>query len=468
MKTLHIILLLLLLLLAMLTAPARADESAPSLSANADAYVIRHVNVLDVAQQLVLPDQRVWIDNQLIIRIEPDTSPVETSVRQVQGHNGYLTPGLMDMHMHAWDPAAFAINLSYGITHVRIMNGVPQHLVWRQQLADQSRFGSTVTVSSPILSGYQDTPLHRYIGSREQAREAVASAASLGYDLLKIYGSLGAEGYAWVREFADKAGIAIAKHGPHPAGLQAGHDHSADWSSLRGLQSLEHVEDIFQGPLNHLQDADKLTQTIQALADLQVPVTPTLAIYQQLTRISAEKDEFIDSMPKEYISPLVAWFDSHNQVQRWLDAPIEVAEHNRQTLAYLLEITARLHQAGVPILAGSDAGVLLSPHGQSLHQELALLRQAGLSEFEVLRTATLNPARSLGKAKELGQIKAGLRADMIYTRANPLDDLSLLSHPEAVIKQGQWFDANALKQQRRQAIANRSLFDEATLLLSNM
>ena len=286
--------------------------------------------------------------------------------------------------------AAFAINLSYGVTHVRIMNGVAEHLRWQQQLASQQRWGSTVTVSSPILSGYQGASIHTNVSTKEQAQEAVASAARHGFDVIKTYGSLSAEAFNWIREFAAQANIPVTKHGPHPVGDNPAVDNNADWSVLRGLQSLEHVEDIFQGPLGFTQNPEKLAETAGKLAELQVPVTPTLNIYRQLTQLSAEKNDFISRLPADYISPLVAWFDGRDQVQRWLDAPAKLAEHNQRTLNYLMTITGELFKAGVPILAGSDAGVLLSPHGLALHQELALLHASNPFDQQ---PAVSDPAR---------------------------------------------------------------------------
>jgi hypothetical protein len=102
-------------------------------------------------------------------------------------------------------------------------------------------------------------------------------------------------------------------------------------------------------------------------------------------------------------------------------------------------VTAALHRAGVPLVAGTDAlGAPLIVPGVSLHQELRLLTESGLTPYEALRTATINPAVFLGKDKEFGTVSVGKRADLVLVERNPLEDLSTLKRPIGVMVRGQW------------------------------
>jgi hypothetical protein len=104
-----------------------------------------------------------------------------------------------------------------------------------------------------------------------------------------------------------------------------------------------------------------------------------------------------------------------------------------------------LHEEGVPIMAGTDAmGVPLVLPGSSLHKELTLLKQSGLTSYEVLRSATLIPARFLNKEQEYGTVSTGKRADLILVEKNPLDDLATLKQPIGVMVRGKWMDRAAL------------------------
>jgi imidazolonepropionase-like amidohydrolase len=109
------------------------------------------------------------------------------------------------------------------------------------------------------------------------------------------------------------------------------------------------------------------------------------------------------------------------------------------------ELAGALHRAGVPLMAGTDAfGVGLIPPGRSLHAELEILVEAGLSPYQALRTATVEPARFLGREHEFGRIAPGLRADLVLLAANPLADVRALGEPRGVVLRGRWLSREAL------------------------
>jgi imidazolonepropionase-like amidohydrolase len=109
------------------------------------------------------------------------------------------------------------------------------------------------------------------------------------------------------------------------------------------------------------------------------------------------------------------------------------------------ELTGTLHRAGVPLLAGTDAfGVVLAPPGPTMHVELELLVEAGLSPYEALRSATIEPARFLDRQHEFGTISPGLRADLVLLAANPLADIGAIREPLGVVLRGRWLSREAL------------------------
>lgn len=111
----------------------------------------------------------------------------------------------------------------------------------------------------------------------------------------------------------------------------------------------------------------------------------------------------------------------------------------QQRLAY------ELHSHGVPLLLGTDTfGFPGLPPGSSLHKEMDLLHNSGLTPYEILQTATVNPAAFLGQPNEFGRVTVGERADLLLLSGNPLQDLNLCRHPEGVMVRGGWFQTQEL------------------------
>src|SRR5206468_3420562 len=106
---------------------------------------------------------------------------------------------------------------------------------------------------------------------------------------------------------------------------------------------------------------------------------------------------------------------------------------------FAMRVVGALHRAGVTLIAGTDAmGLPLVVPGVSLHRELQLLVESGLTPYEALRAATVAPASFLRKEQEFGTIAVGRRADVLLVNENPLEDISRLREPAGVMVRGQW------------------------------
>jgi imidazolonepropionase-like amidohydrolase len=108
------------------------------------------------------------------------------------------------------------------------------------------------------------------------------------------------------------------------------------------------------------------------------------------------------------------------------------------------ELVGEMHRAGVRILAGTDLGNPYVYPGFSLHDELALLVRAGLTPLEALQTATINPAKFLGKENELGAIGKGKFADLLLLDANPVEDINNTRKINAVVLNGRLLNRQTL------------------------
>ena len=130
---------------------------------------------------------------------------------------------------------------------------------------------------------------------------------------------------------------------------------------------------------------------------------------------------------------------------RWLRIPQGVPSWYRYT-DFTKKVVFALHRAGVPLMAGTDAmGFPLIPPGTSLHRELQLIVESGLTPYEALRAATVVPASFLGKEGEFGAIAVGKRADFLLVEDNPLENIGHLRTLVGVMARGMWYSRSELE-----------------------
>jgi imidazolonepropionase-like amidohydrolase len=113
-------------------------------------------------------------------------------------------------------------------------------------------------------------------------------------------------------------------------------------------------------------------------------------------------------------------------------------QNNRQADQYAA--LKSLYEAGIPIVAGTDKAV----PGHSLHRELELYVQAGLTPMQVIQLATSGAAKVMGVDKEVGTVEAGKRADLILVQGNPIEHFSDLRNVTRVVTKGKMYDTGEL------------------------
>ena len=434
------VLVALLLVFVLASIPIARYERPHDLAAvdNSTPLVLQGVNVVDVVNGRVKPEQNVLIRAGRLERIsgDPITAPSDAKIFDATG--SYISPGLFDMHVHLHDRKYLVRNLAFGVTSVRNLRGLPMHIRWKNELRSGQWLGSNLWSSSPVLDGEKYAHLLQQVTtSPEQARELVRLYKSLGYDSVKAYGYLDAEVFHAVVDEAKALDFPVVKHGPNAI-------NGADLQANAGFQSLEHVEDIFQGPLNFEFDQEKLDDWLLELAQMDPYVTPTLATFEHLTLLSREKEEFVQRLAVNTLNPVYKRLQGEFSVKRWLAASDAQSSFNERELEFLQDVTLAIDKAGIKLLVGSDAGTMYMPAGSSTHREIQLLSDAGLESMTVLQAATINAASALNVAADYGSISEGKIADAIITTTNPLDDLRALQQPQAVIKEGQWLSTAEL------------------------
>jgi hypothetical protein len=407
---------------------------------NDHPIALDNASIVDVINGRIIRSQKILIRDGKIETIQPaeNRAALDPEFTRIDLKGAFVSPGLFDMHVHIHDRKYLGLYLAYGVTTVRNLRGLPMHLRWKQEISSGEWLGSNLITSSPVLDGEKYSHLlQEVVTSPGTARELVIKYKADGYDLIKAYGFLDADVYEAIVDEAAGLDFPVAKHGTVPV-------EGLDYSSIQNLQSLEHVEDLFQGPLNFEFDESQIEKEVEKLAAIDAVVTPTLATFEHLTRLSTEKEAFVASLPLNTLNPLYARIFRESTVQRWLDAAPEQGEFNQREMAFLQTIVKEMDRQGIKMLLGSDGGTMYMPAGLSTHDELRLMQESGLSPQAVLQSATKNAAEALGIAEQTGAVEPGKIADLVITSESPLDDVSALANPLAVVKYGQWLGQSEL------------------------
>jgi imidazolonepropionase-like amidohydrolase len=136
------------------------------------------------------------------------------------------------------------------------------------------------------------------------------------------------------------------------------------------------------------------------------------------------------------------------EMKRWFQDPTNVAPNRDLSRNEANEkvVLKALHDAGVMLLLGLDSGFRYVLPGYSIHDELRLRVEAGLTPYQVIRMGTVNPAEFLNRQEEMGTVALGKRADLILLQENPLADVANLSKRLGVMVGGRWFSEARLRE----------------------
>lgn len=455
---------------------------APPLLGRDGVFAIEHVNVVDVVAGELLPDVTVVIEAGRVRSMLPSAAAtVPPEAARIDGRGKYLLPGLWDMHTHSIKLSPqlhHALYVAHGVTAVRDMSGCLSRddSYWacatdRRQWSGEVERGARVAPRYPLQSSYQTNggnevpegfaPFFR-LRSREDAQRLGAFARDAGLDFIKTYNELTPEQYGWLAELSASGGPALAGHLPLrvdlPTALAAGQrsiEHGrlflfecfAGIDAFRALADpIAHYNAGFRLRLLNEQNEDACQRQMRAMAASTtwwVPTLTTLHMSAVAAQPEARNDPRLDFVPA--VQRHLLWFPDANRAAREPAAPDGGNVHRRLFELASLQV-ARAHAAGVKLLAGTDTTDTFVYPGASLHDELRMLVEAGLSPADALRTATVSAATFAGQLRDHGSIAPGKVADLLLLAGNPLADIRNTLGIEAVFLAGRRYDAAALGQ----------------------
>ncbi|MFK7931863.1 MAG: amidohydrolase family protein [Saprospiraceae bacterium] len=450
-------------------------------TATTTGTIIQNVNVLDVVNGL-RKNQTVVLQNERIYSITDGSkiNPAATAT-VIDGTNKFLMPGLWDAHVHmvydeAISPVMNDLFLAYGITSVRDTGG-QLHLLkkWREEAKKNPNTTPRLMVAGPLLDGdpvvYDGSPGRPPLGmdasSAERAKRTVDSLAAAKVDLIKSYEMLTPEAFKSVIETAASHNLVVTGHVPLSMDVI-----SAAKMGLRSMEHLRNLEmscaenwealltdrrnlleiDSLQGGVLRSrihaaqrsaalknQSPEQTQKVLAALAENDVWQCPTLTINAfSVHRLWADET---------YRTSYSYLPDSTEQ--QWTKRSLELSEMPADSARgefgrWSIDLVDELEKNKIGILAGTDTPIAFLTPGLSLHHELELLVQGGLTPKQALTAATLRPAQYFNLEKEIGVVEAGKLADLLLLNANPLENISNTQQIETVFRNGKMINPQAI------------------------
>lgn len=475
-----------LLLLAMTIASCEAPEK-PGLSFSENALLIRDLNVIDVRDGSILENRSILIDSMNILWVGKysDLNAPAEALNQVDARGKYAIPGLWDLHVHFEGEdlvednlALFPVYIAHGITTVRDMASDlgEQVLQWREEIEQGKMLGPQIFTAGRKLEGVNSIWKGDLEIANEKELELMLDKLE-GYrvDLVKITENTlsGPLFLKSVRE-ANKRGFMVSGH--VPLDLRISELIDAGFSSVEhasyllrlGADEADIVEGLRSGELSKEEalahyashfDQDKAIEAYRELGKTEIAITPTLIGGRQLAFLDAEDhqdDAFLDYLTQRFTSKY-QW-----RINRMAGETPDQKKARKEKYNLIASQLPHLQEAGIMILAGSDAAALntyVYP-ALSLHEELALFQDAGLSPLTILQTATINGARFMGNSSTLGTVEAGKQADLVILNSNPLDDIRSTQDIFAVVNNGNFLDRTKLDGLLEQAREKKKALDQ--------
>ncbi len=447
--------------------------SSPASARDKADLLIRHAAAIDVAGGKTVPDQAIAIAGDTIRAVGPDRSLSQRFLaeRTVDAGGKYVMPGLWDMHVHFGggpelieeNKALLPLYVAYGVTTVRdcaadISDSV---LEWRDAVAKRQLLGPTIFTSGPKLEGYK--PMWKgtiEVGTPAEVDAALEKLQTMKVDFVKITdNTLKPDTFLYALKEAKRRGLRTSAHTPYALTIKQ--------AVGAGLGSIEHIDYLIKagsprekeigaafaaGKLSYGEASEAFVDSFdpsyargvyRSLAAQGVFVTPTLNMGRILAFL--DREDHSKDPGLAYIGPgLRKTYDW--RIERAAKAtPAQIAARHKE---YELSkrVLPMLVAAGIPILAGTDAGYLNSFNypGEGLHDELERYVEAGLTPRQALASATITGPRFLGYSARYGAVAPSKAADLLILDSNPLRSVKATRAIRAVVLHGRLLDRAAL------------------------
>ncbi|MBQ01838.1 MAG: amidohydrolase [Acidobacteria bacterium] len=405
---------------------------------------------------VLLENQTVVVAGRRIASINPtDAVQVGDDVEVIEANGQYLMPGLAEMHGHlpgrpllpADTRNLLFLYVANGVTTVRGMQGNRAQFTMRDQIARGETIGPRLFLGSTSITGGQ-------VATAAQGAQLIREYYQTGYDLVKMHEGLSIEVFDAVAAMARDVGIPFGGHVSDDVGLlhtlEAGQvtiDHLDNY--IEALVPEEHRPEIPPGlmgvgTLVDLVDEARMPQLVESTRVAGAWVVPTMVLWETVffgdwpaTQLRAERPE-LRYMPPETV-------DQWEQAiaDRLAGADRVAYRRVRELRRTMLQA---LHEGGVPMLLGTDSPQVFSVPGFSMHHEMFLWVELGMTPYEVLESGTRRVAEYFDATDDFGSVAVGRRADLLLLTADPIADIANVARRAGVMVNGRWLPESQIQE----------------------
>ena len=439
--------------------PEPTASATPEVDTDVIAFV--NVNVVPMTSDRVLEQQTVLVDEGRISDIGPMSQiTVPTGATRIDGTGRYLMPGLTETHGHLPSPGmpvevtenVLFLYVANGVTTVRGMQGSDSQIALREWIRTGNLIAPQLVLGSPSMSGTSVT-------TPEQAEALVRRYDEAGYDLVKVHEGLAPEVYDAIAGTAGQLGMPFAGHVSDRVGLfhalgvgQSTIDHLDNYveALVPEGQDLEEPPGL-RGAHELLEriDESRIDLLVQKTLEADGSVVPTMVLWESGIYATRPSEALLEERPEVAYMP-------QEMVERWIeavDARVEAAdpEAMMRLAALRRRILKALYDGGVRILLGTDSPQIFSVPGFSIHREMKLYTEVGMTPYDVLAAGTKVVGEFLNG--NFGTIEVGQRADLLLLEANPLEDVANVSKRAGVMVNGEFITEEVIQKRLKEIAA---------------